>query len=109
MISIFLVLRFFPFLIILDPLAKSNRFLPKPYNSFLYLSSKVNLNLFNIVGPYRQGNLNVLIQKLKILIPVDPDQPVYLVWKASEETFSQTISVRPPQGLRALIILLLTR
>ena len=45
-----------------------------------------HLSLSNLAGPFLQGNLTVvLIQKLKLQIPLGPDQPVYLVWKASEE------------------------
>jgi hypothetical protein len=55
--------------------------------SFLYVIW--SLGLSNFVGRiYLQGNLTVvLIQKLKLQIPVGPDQPILLVWKASEEAY----------------------
>ena len=37
--------------------------------------------LSSFVGPFLQGNLTI------VLIPTAPDQPVYLVWKASEEAY----------------------
>lgn len=37
--------------------------------------------------PFLQGIRTVVqIHKWKLLVPPDPDQPVYLVWEASEET-----------------------
>jgi hypothetical protein len=45
-----------------------------------------SLNLYNFVGPFLKGNLtDVLIQELKILIPLGPDPPTYFIWKTPEE------------------------
>lgn len=39
----------------------------------------ISLSLSNFVRPFLQGNQSV------VLMPPGPDQPFYLVWKASKE------------------------